>query len=83
MTKEREQSSSCCGFLGKCCSGTYAYDQKLLSAFKWVYSAGMYVKVTRSGPRRYVQLVESFRNEEGKVKQRTLATLGRLELLLA
>lgn len=39
----------------------------------------MYVKVTRSGPRRYVQLVESFRNEEGKVKQRTLATLGRLD----
>ena len=27
---------------------------------------------------RYVQLVESFRNEEGKVKQRTLATLGRV-----
>jgi hypothetical protein len=39
----------------------------------------MYVKVTRSGPRRYVQLVESFRNDEGKVKQRTLATLGRLD----
>jgi len=39
----------------------------------------MYVKVTRSGPRRYVQLVESFRNEEGKVKQRTIATLGRLD----
>ncbi len=39
----------------------------------------MYVKVTRSGPRRYVQLVESFRNAEGKVRQRTLATLGRLD----
>ena len=39
----------------------------------------MYVKVTRSGPRRYVQLVESFRDEEGKVKQRTIATLGRLD----
>ncbi|MCB1822546.1 MAG: IS1634 family transposase, partial [Candidatus Competibacteraceae bacterium] len=39
----------------------------------------MYVKVTRSGPRRYIQLVESFRNDEGKVKQRTLATLGRLD----
>lgn len=44
-----------------------------------MYSAGMYVKVTRSGPRRYVQLVESFRDEEGKVKQRTIATLGRLD----
>lgn len=39
----------------------------------------MYVKVTRSGPRRYVQLVESFRDEQGKVKQRTIATLGRLD----
>ena len=39
----------------------------------------MYVKVTRSGPRRYVQLVESFRDEDGKVKQRTIATLGRLD----
>ena len=39
----------------------------------------MYVKITHSGPRRYVQLVESFRNDEGKVKQRTVATLGRLD----
>ncbi len=39
----------------------------------------MYVKVTRSGPRRYVQLVESYRDAEGKVKQRTIATLGRLD----
>ena len=38
----------------------------------------MFIKVTRSGPRRYVQLVESFR-EDGRVKQRTLASLGRLE----
>ena len=36
-------------------------------------------KITRSGPRRYVQLVESYRDEEGKVKQRTIATLGRLD----
>lgn len=46
-----------------------------------MYSAGVYVKVTRSGPRRYVQLVESFRDAEGKVKQRTVATLGRLDLM--
>ena len=39
----------------------------------------MYVKVTRSSPHRYVQLVESFRDDEGKVKQRTIATLGRLD----
>jgi transposase len=39
----------------------------------------MYIKVTQSGSRRYVQLVESYRNESGKVKQRTIATLGRID----
>lgn len=39
----------------------------------------MYVKITRSGPRRYVQLLESFRDETGRVKKRTVATLGRLD----
>ena len=39
----------------------------------------MFVKVTQSGSRRYAQLVESFRNEEGKPRQRTICTLGRLE----
>jgi transposase len=39
----------------------------------------MFIKVTQSGPRRYAQLVESFRNEEGKPRQRTICTLGRLE----
>ena len=41
----------------------------------------MFVKVTASGPRRYVQLVESFRDEAGLVKKRTVATLGRLDQL--
>lgn len=41
----------------------------------------MFVKITRSGPRRYVQLVESFRDEAGRVKKRTVATLGRLDQL--
>lgn len=41
----------------------------------------MFVKVTTSGPRRYVQLVESFRDEAGLVKKRTVATLGRLDQL--
>jgi hypothetical protein len=40
----------------------------------------MFIKVTTSGGRRYAQLVESFRNEAGQPRQRTLATLGRLEL---
>jgi transposase len=41
----------------------------------------MFVKVTKSGPRRYVQLVESYRDEHGRVRKRTIATLGRLEQL--
>jgi transposase len=39
----------------------------------------MFIKVTQSGSRRYAQLVESFRNEDGKPRQRTICTLGRLE----
>ena len=39
----------------------------------------MFIKVTQSGKRRYAQLVESFRNEQGKPRQRTICTLGRLE----
>ena len=39
----------------------------------------MHVKVTTSGSRQYVQLVESFRDQAGKVKKRTIATLGRLD----
>ena len=39
----------------------------------------MYVKITRSGPRRYVQLLESFRDENGRVKKRTVANLGRID----
>jgi transposase len=41
----------------------------------------MFVKVTTSGPRRYVQLVESYRDGEGRVKKRTVATLGRADQL--
>lgn len=39
----------------------------------------MFVKLTKSGPRRYVQLAESYRDETGRVKQRTIASLGRVE----
>jgi transposase len=39
----------------------------------------MFIKITRSGGHSYLQLVESFRNEEGKPRQRTVATLGRLD----
>ena len=41
----------------------------------------MFVKITTSGPRRYVQLVESYRDDEGRVKKRTVATLGRADQL--
>jgi len=39
----------------------------------------MHVKITTSGPRRYVQLVESFRDDQGRIRKRTVATLGRLD----
>jgi len=39
----------------------------------------VFIKVTQSGARRYAQLVESFRNVDGKPRQRTVCTLGRLE----
>ncbi|MGH8846434.1 MAG: IS1634 family transposase, partial [Polaromonas sp.] len=39
----------------------------------------MFIKLTRSGGHSYVQLVESYRNDEGKSRQRTVATLGRLD----
>ena len=39
----------------------------------------MFIKVTQSGQHRYAQLVESFRNVDGKPRQRTVCTLGRLE----
>lgn len=39
----------------------------------------MYIKVTKSGPRRYVQLVEAYRAENGQSRQRVIANLGRIE----
>lgn len=39
----------------------------------------MHVKITRSGSRRYIQLVESYRDASGRVKKRTVASLGRLD----
>ncbi|MBK8974272.1 MAG: hypothetical protein IPM37_24015 [Hahellaceae bacterium] len=34
----------------------------------------MYIKITKSGPRRYVQLVEAYRDDQGNPRQRTVAT---------
>lgn len=39
----------------------------------------MYTKITRSGGRRYLQLVEGFRDEAGKVRHRVVANLGRID----
>lgn len=41
--------------------------------------SGMHVKITTSGPRRYVQVVESLRDDDGRIRKRTVATLGRLD----
>jgi hypothetical protein len=41
----------------------------------------MFTRITRSGGRAYLQLVESYRNEAGQPRQRVLANLGRLDQL--
>lgn len=43
------------------------------------YTPAMFIKLTRSGGHTYAQLVESFRDEHGKPRQRTVATLGRVD----
>ena len=39
----------------------------------------MFIKLTHSGTRSYVQLVEAYHDDVGRPKQRTVATLGRLD----
>jgi hypothetical protein len=39
----------------------------------------MFVRVNESGGRRYLQVVESWRNEAGKPRHRVVANLGRLD----
>jgi hypothetical protein len=41
----------------------------------------MFFREKRSGSRTYLQIVEN-RREEGKIKQRIIATLGRADKLL-
>ena len=41
----------------------------------------MYARVTKSGGRSYLQLVESYRVEGGAVRQRVIANFGRLDQL--
>ena len=39
----------------------------------------MFIKVTKSGGHSYAQLVESFRDETGKPRHRTVVTIGRVD----
>ena len=39
----------------------------------------MYVRVSKSGDRSYLQIVEGYRDEAGRVKQKVIANLGRLD----
>ena len=39
----------------------------------------MFIKITHSGGHRYARLVQSFRNADGQPRQRTIATLGRVD----
>ncbi|CUH39848.1 hypothetical protein JSE7799_02576 [Jannaschia seosinensis] len=39
----------------------------------------MFVRTTESGGRRYLQIVESYRNEAGKPRLRVIANLGRVD----
>jgi hypothetical protein len=39
----------------------------------------MFVRINESGGRRYLQIVESYRNEAGKPRHRVVANLGRID----
>jgi transposase len=39
----------------------------------------MFVKITKSGPRQYIQLVEAFRDADGTTRHRHIANLGRVD----
>jgi transposase len=39
----------------------------------------VFIKLTRRGPNQYVQLVAAYRDDAGRPKQRTVATLGRID----
>ena len=39
----------------------------------------MFTRITKAGGHQYLQLVESFRNDSGKVRTRVVANLGHLD----
>ena len=42
----------------------------------------MYTRMTKTGNGRYLQLVEPFRNDTGKVRMRVMANPGRLDQIV-
>ena len=42
----------------------------------------MFTRITKAGDHQYLQLVESFRNDSGKVRTRVVANLGRLDQIV-
>ena len=47
--------------------------------FRFGEITNMFTKLTRSGGHTYVQLVESFRDESSRTRQRTICILGLLD----
>ena len=46
------------------------------------YCTGMYLKITRSGPRTYLQIMEAYRDPEtGRPKKRYIGSVGWLDQL--
>ena len=43
------------------------------------YTFSRFIKLTRAGGHSFAPFVESFRNEQGKPRQRTVATIGRVD----
>lgn len=41
----------------------------------------MYTRITKTGDRQYLQLVEAYRNDRGQSRVRVMANLGRLDRL--
>ncbi|MCE6966992.1 IS1634 family transposase, partial [Cereibacter sphaeroides] len=39
----------------------------------------MFIRITENGGRRYLQIMESYRNEAGKPRSRVIANLGRID----
>jgi prephenate dehydrogenase len=55
----------------------WAFSPIMVVTYK---EAAMFARVKKSGPYQYLQLVEN-RRENGRVAQRVIATLGRMDQL--